>query len=489
MAREPGCDDDLDDLDDIEVPPDDGLVSLGSILDGVENDWTEARELAAMRSRERIRSPAYVIDAERSLVGAALLSPDTVLAATEETGLRSEDFYHDKLRELWRVILILHDAKEPISVLTVVDELQRRNILGELGGPQVVSQLEAHAIVGAIPFARANAKMIISKARLRSIARAASTALERCHLGDNAATVAEDLLGALNAVSVSRVGGTGTDLSAVTRTVLDSLPAFGGKPSGMSIGFRDVDYYFRPGPGDLIIIAARPSMGKTAFALDGARSLAIDRGHPIMFFSLEMTAEQLVHRLLAGHSGVEIKKKNMNAQESSTVVGAAGDIAAAPIIIDETPAISIGEIKARARQQQRRRALAGVFVDYIQLVTPSRSSDNRSTEVGEITSGLKALARELRCPVFALSQLNRSVELRADRRPVMSDLRESGSIEQDADVVTFLYRDEYYSKDRCPAEKRGIAELVISKNRNGPTGVVHLRFNQNLPRFDSLARP
>jgi replicative DNA helicase len=264
------------------------------------------------------------------------------------------------------------------------------------------------------------------------------------------------------------------------------LPVFGGMPKGISVGFIDIDHYFKPGPGDLIIVAARPSMGKTAFVLDVARNFAVKNDQAVMIFSLEMTAEQLVGRMISAQSGVESKKKRLTSTETMRVTKSSGDISASPLYIDETPAISIGEIKARARSLARKVPISLIIVDYIQLVTPTRQSDNRSTEVGEISAGLKAIAREINCPVIALSQLNRAVEQRNDRRPLMSDLRESGSIEQDADVVSFLYREEYYAKDRTPSELVGVAEFIIGKNRNGPTGSVRLSFNSSLPRFGNL---
>lgn len=484
--RQPGDDDAVDDgfIDDEEE-----LVPLGEALTKFDSGREKVRSGAVKSFDSYVSSPSYVADAEKQLVAAALADPEFTIAECESAGLRVDDLYVERYRVIWGCLLSMHLKKKQITTITLVDELNRTAKLDDVGGATFVSTLSTPGAVSWLPFVKTNADLIVEKARLRSIMRSCGSALERCGIGDKSSSIVDEVLTSLSGVAANRSSDTIADLSKVTRAVIGSMPAFGGKPAGVDTGFPDVDYFVRPAPGDLIIVAARPAMGKTAWVLDLVRSFSVRRKMPAMIFSLEMSAEQLVARMVSAQSGIEPRKMSLTQSESGKIMSAASEITSAPLFIDETPAISIGEIKSRARTVARRTPLSLIAVDYIQLVTPSRVSDNRATDVGEISAGLKAIGRELRCPVVALSQLNRSVEARNDRRPVMSDLRESGSIEQDADVVAFLYREEYYAKDRCPIDLQGVAEFIVSKNRNGPTGTAKLHFNPNLPRFDSLARP
>lgn len=460
-------------------------ISFQDYLREEEASETKISETIRLLAARESKSPPHALQAERMMIGAALIDPIRTLENAESAGLRAEDFYDVAHRRIWGAILGLAQRKDQVTTITVADYLLASNQLDAVGGQTSLSRIESSAI-GAVATTESNARLLVGKSATRGMMEALSYSLQRCRLGHDADDVADEL--ARHMATVSRTRSTSfADNAAVLRSVIDSLPANGGVTQGISCGFHDVDKLFRMSPGDLIIVAARPSMGKTAWLLDVIRHTAIRRNGACLFFSLEMTAEQVAHRLLAAQSGVEIRKPSFTTQEEIDIAGAQGKIGSANLMIDETPSISIGEIKAKARHAAKRQRIDLIAVDYLQLVTPSNARDNRATEVGEISAGLKAIGRELRCPVVCLSQLNRAVETRNDRRPVMSDLRESGSIEQDADVVAFLYREEYYAREKCPLPKKGVADFIVSKNRNGPVGEVSLRFNAKLPRFDSLS--
>jgi replicative DNA helicase len=266
----------------------------------------------------------------------------------------------------------------------------------------------------------------------------------------------------------------------------------GTETGGLTTGFEELDRMSQGGmkPGDMFVVAARPSMGKTAFTLNVSSHVATKLRKPVMFFSLEMGAEQLVQRLLGAEARIDLsnlRRGIVKDAEWAMLAEASGRLSDAALFIDETPSISVTEMRNKCRRQAHETGLSLVVVDYLQLMT-GPPSDNKATEVGEISKGLKTLARELNIPVIALSQLNRGVESRTDKRPMMSDLRESGAIEQDADIIAFLDREEYYQKDMTPEDKLGIAEVIIAKHRNGPVGSVELRFFNNIPRFENLER-
>jgi len=280
----------------------------------------------------------------------------------------------------------------------------------------------------------------------------------------------------------------------VQRATVQLEKAFNAKSqiTGIATGFRQLDYMTAGlQPGDLVIVAARPSMGKTAFTLNVASHVAVRLQKPVMFFSLEMGADQLVQRLLGAEARIDLsnlKKGIVADREWAQLAEASGRLSEATLFIDETPSISVTEMRNKCRRQMHETGLSMVIIDYLQLMTGPAGYDNKATEVGEISKGLKTLARELSIPVIALSQLNRGVESRTDKRPMMSDLRESGAIEQDADIIAFLYREEYYLKDKTPEDKLGIAEIIIAKHRNGPVGSLELRFFNSITRFENLDR-
>ena len=259
---------------------------------------------------------------------------------------------------------------------------------------------------------------------------------------------------------------------------------------GLKTGFRDLDTITNGlQAGELLIIAARPSMGKTAFTLNIAAHVAIREKAPVGFFSLEMGAEQLVQRLIGSEAGIDLSKLRkglMADKEMGNIAQVCGLISGSPLFIDETASLTVAEMRNKCRRMAHQHGVKLIMVDYLQLMNGPEGYDNKAAEVAEISKGLKSIARELKVPVIALSQLNRGVESRTDKRPMMSDLRESGAIEQDADVIAFLYREEYYMRDKTPSDQVGTAEVIIAKNRNGPTGVFHLKFFSNQTRFSDL---
>ncbi len=262
--------------------------------------------------------------------------------------------------------------------------------------------------------------------------------------------------------------------------------------TGIASGFSDLDRLtagFQP--GELIVIAARPSMGKTAFTLNIAAHVGIEEKMPVAFFSLEMGAEQLFNRLIGAYAEIDLSRLRsgfIQAEDYNRLTQAAGHLAEAPMFVDETPTLSIGDLRNKARRLVHQHGVKIIIIDYLQLMSAPHRFENKAVEVGEISKGLKSIARELSIPVIALSQLNRGVESRTDKRPMMSDLRESGAIEQDADVIAFLYREEYYLREKTPEDRKNTAEVIIGKNRNGPTGQLLLRFDNKYTKFSNLAQ-
>ena len=463
------------------------MVSLGSFVSAFDSERKLAEEVVIDDAKNQAlkKQPLYVTDAERVIIASVLIDAEQAMNTLEDIGVRPSDFYVKKHETIFRAMMKLREEKSHIDAITIADALNRMAKLEEIGGAVTLSRIEA-----TIPTAAAvasNARMVIDKARLRTVTRLSTEAIERAQLGYNPVDVMDKMQEDLEEAVRHRGGNDFVDLSSATSSALSKLPSMGGKVQGISTGFPDVDHMFRMCPGDLIIVAGRPSMGKTQFVLDMLRETTVIKGEAAALFSLEMTDEQILTRLIGSKSGINLKQQNMPAHEMSEVTGAAAQISDAPIYIDDSPTVSIGDIRSRARHAHRRQPLSLVVVDYLQLIDIPEPTGNSSQDIGRISKGLKQLARELRCAVVALSQLNRGVESRSDRRPVMSDLRESGNLEQDADVVAFLYREEYYAKDRTPDDMRGVAEVIVSKNRAGPTGSAKMRFDTNIPRFTSLA--
>ncbi len=430
--------------------------------------------------------PPHNLEAEESVLGALLLDRDAIIRVAST--LKPEDFYRGAHATVYRVILDLYNRREPPDLLTVTAELERRAELDNVGGIVALTDL-----VGRPPTAvhiEYYSQIVERTATLRRIIAAGTQIV---NIGYNELLdVDEALDGAQRAIhDVAQNRGT-RDFVSIAEVLesyfdkLDFIQQHRGEVVGVPTGFQDLDQLtggFQK--SDLIIMAARPGVGKTSMSL-GLAYNAAQHGRTIAIFNLEMPAEQLVQRLLAMETGIDshrLRLGHIDDDEWEAISRAFGKLSEMKIYIDDTPGIGIMELRSKARRLQAERGLDFVQVDYLQLMQGSRRGDNRVQEVSEISRGLKGLARELNVPVLSMAQLSRSVESRASHIPMLSDLRESGSIEQDADMVMFIYREELYDPE---TEKKGIAELHIAKHRNGPTGVVNLRFFEKTTRFADL---
>lgn len=432
-------------------------------------------------------------DAEKYILSAALIDPNAFEYAIQE-GIKASDFFFPTFAKIYSICQELYEKGEKISSITIQELAQKRDyglepfkpVLLELElNYQLVSHIEGY--VNAV-----KEKSILRK--LISTSREISnSAFKQDKQVSDILDEAEKSILAIREDSSRREI---QPLSVVLQNVINKYKLLaernGEQETGIGSGFKDLDNLtagFQP--GELIIVAARPSMGKTAFTLNIATHVAANSKKPVGFFSLEMGTEQLVHRILCSTSGFDLgklRKGDFSSEDFSQIVTASAQLGTAPLYIDDAPSLSIGEMRNKCRRLHRQYGLQLVIVDYLQLMHGPPGYDNKVIEIGEISRGLKSIARELNIPVIALSQLNRGVESRTDKRPMMSDLRESGAIEQDADVIAFLYREEYYLRDKTPEDKLGIAEVIISKNRNGPTGSVELKFFSNTSRFVDLDR-
>jgi replicative DNA helicase len=434
--------------------------------------------------------PPHDLDAERAVIGAMLVSEGA--ASLVPDIVSRGDFYSETHRIIYDAMTTLAASGTPVDRLTVSDELSRIGEFEKVGGKGYFLSL-----VESMPTA-ANAtryaRMVKDKALLRDLAETAD-AIGRSarEPEDAAARVLEDAEEAIYGLSHTGATSGFQGLTVLAPNVLEDIQDLyerGNKVTGLPTGFRDVDSMTGGShPGDLDILAARPAMGKTAFALDVIRHVA-HLGQPVAVFSLEMSKEQLVQRLVSAESGIPLRDiRNGDVKgEWSDLVAAIGTVSKLPIDIDDSAGISVSQMRSRLRRLYARlKSSPGlVVVDYLQLVTPGRleRQANRNEQVAGISRALKILARDFSVPVLCLSQLSRACEQRADKRPMLSDLRDSGAIENDADRVSFLYRDEYYNDD---SEKEGIADLIISKHRNGGLGTVELAFQKEFPRFMSYA--
>jgi replicative DNA helicase len=432
------------------------------------------------------RLPPQNVEAEQSVLGAIILDNESLPKAIEI--LSTDDFYRETHRRLYGAILSLFEKNEPIDIVTLTDYLRRTNELESIGGLSYLSSLASGVPTSAN--IKYHAKIVREKALLRSLIQTATHIASRVYedsldadeMVDYAEKMIFDIADKRTKTSFSSLKDVIKDTFKMIEHLYDKKEAITGVPSG----FKDIDELtsgFQS--GDLIIIGGRPGMGKTAFALNIAQHVGIDLKEPVAVFSLEMSKEQLALRMLCAESMVDssrVRKGFISKQDWPRLTNAAGRLAESPIFIDDSSAITVLEVRAKARRlKMERGALSLVVVDYLQLMRSRGNFERREQEISEISRSLKALAKELRVPVVALSQLNRGVESRGDRRPTLADLRESGAIEQDADVIVFLYRDEIYNKNN-PSNK-GKAEVIIAKQRNGPTGVVNLTYLADSTRF------
>ncbi|MBR4168433.1 MAG: replicative DNA helicase [Lachnospiraceae bacterium] len=427
--------------------------------------------------------------AEQSVIGSMLISNEAIVTASDI--LNKDDFYGKQYGILFQAITELYNTGKTIDIVTLKNRLQ------EMGAPEEISTEDVlREVTVAVPSSsgiKDYARIVKDKAILRKLIRVAESIENEGYAQHDSL---EQILDNTEKMVFDIVQHRTTeDFTPIDQVAIDALEKINiasqtkGYVTGIATGFTDIDYKMAGlQPSDLILIAARPSMGKTAFVLNIIQHICFKQEQSVAMFSLEMSKEQLFNRLLAQESRVNsqaIRTGNMNAREWDSIVEGAGIIGKSKLIIDDTPGISIGELKSKCRKYKMEHDIKAVFIDYLQLMSGSGRSDSRVQEISEISRSLKALARELHVPVVALSQLSRAVEKRDDHRPVLSDLRESGAIEQDADVVMFLYRESYYNKD---SENKNIAEVTIAKQRNGPIGSVELIWMEDYTKFANKAK-
>ncbi len=434
--------------------------------------------------------PPQNVEAEQSVLGSLLLDKDAVIKIGDL--LVAEDFYRDDHRSIYQAMLKLFEKRMPIDIITVSEELEKANQFESIGGATYLTTL-----VNSVPTASHvvhYAEIVQQKATLRRLIAASQKITELGFNEDGEISQvldrAEQSLFSVSQKYLKQNFIPIKDILADSFERIDELHKNKGVLRGVPTGFRDLDNLLSGlQDSDLVIIAARPSMGKTAIVTNIAAHAAIKEKRAVGFFALEMSREQLADRLISLESGVDswkIRTGNLSDEDFPKIGYAMGTLAEAPLYIDDSPSLNIMEIRSKCRRLQMEHGLDLVIVDYLQLMEGrSRNSDNRVQEISEISRSLKTLAREINVPVIALSQLSRAVEARPDKRPMLSDLRESGSIEQDADVVMFIYRDDYYHKD---SERKGITELLVRKHRNGPIGDVELFFVPEQTRFRTVER-
>jgi len=438
-------------------------------------------------SNQESRVPPHSVEAEEALLGGILLDNEAINVAVER--VRPEDFYRAANRAIFSAMMALADKREPIDIVTLSNQLRGMGLLEESGGLEQLSRLSSSAPSAAnvAYYARVVKEMSIRRRVIHEASEIISQAFQlEGEVEDFLDSTEQRILGVADfriSPSFFRVSELVQDSIKLVERLYDQKEPVTGVPSGfdkldlLTAGFQ---------PSDLIIIAARPSMGKTSLALCISAYVGIHCRRPVAIFSMEMSKEQIVLRMLCSEARVDnskVRTGHLGERDFPKLVDSASKLAESAIFIDDTPAIPIAELRAKARRLHREVGLALIVVDYLQLMRSPAYSQSREQEISDISRSLKSLAKELNVPVIALSQLNRMVETRTDKRPVMSDLRESGAIEQDADIIMFVYRDEVYNPD---SPDKGVAELIISKQRTGPTGVVRLAFAPEFTRFDRL---
>ncbi|MDI3256678.1 MAG: replicative DNA helicase [Kyrpidia sp.] len=435
------------------------------------------------------RVPPQSLEAEQAVLGAALLDAAAFHAASER--LTPEDFYRSAHQKIFRAMMDVAAGGDPVDLVTVTARLQTVGQLDEAGGASYLAEL-AH-IVPTTANIEYYVDLVHDKSVLRQLIRAASQiAAKGYETADDVAEVLDEAERRIFEITQSRVIRGFTPIRDILEQAferIEYLYAHKGHVTGIPSGFPDLD---RMTSGfqksDLIIVAARPSVGKTAFALNIAQNVGVRYGVPVAILSLEMSKEQLVQRMLCAEANLDAHKLRtgfLEEQDWPKLTMAVANLSEAPIYIDDTPGITLAEMRSKCRRLKAERGLGLVVVDYLQLMQGRGRADNRQQEISEISRGLKALARELEAPVIALSQLSRSVEQRQDKRPMLSDIRESGSIEQDADLVAFLYREDYYNPE---TDRKNVVEVIVAKQRNGPTGKVEMVFLKNFNKFVNLER-
>ena len=449
------------------------------------------------------RIPPQSIDAEQAVLGAVLIENEAINIVSEF--IAANDFYREAHRVIFSIMMNLYHEHEPIDLITIVDALKKEDKLESVGGIAYITSL-ANSVATAANV-KYHAKIVSEKSVLRKLINVSTEIAGKAYEGSD--EVEDQLDNAEKRILEIASNKTTSDYTAVGDMLFDAanhlaqLAENKGQVTGLSTGFVDLDKLTSGlQPSDFIILAARPSMGKTAFSLNLVQNVALrshkkikerkDKPYTVAFFSLEMSKEQLLHRMLCAEAQIDsqrLRNGELSEEDWGKVWDACNRMADAKIIINDTPGITALEMRSVARRIKAEYDLDLIVVDYLQLMQGSgksqRSGDNRQTEVSEISRSLKALARELKVPVIALSQLSRSVEARQVKRPMLSDLRESGSLEQDADIVAFLYREDYYNKE---TENQNITELIIAKHRNGPVDTVNLFFHKQFTKFVGFSK-
>jgi len=439
------------------------------------------------------RVPPHNIEAEESLLGAMMLSRDAIAAASEAR-VSTGDFYKPAHAHVYEAIIALYGEGEPVDPVTVAEALRRADLLDTTGGKATLLRIQANTPASANASHYATIVTELSLLR-RLIAVAGDIAESAYGVPEDVTLMLDRAEAAVFDVAERRVADSLVDIGQSLQNTLDQLESLYGRDSditGLPTGYTEVDELLLGlQPSNLVVVAARPGAGKTSFALGAAANVAMAARRPVLFFSMEMGNLELTKRLLAGEAKIEARKLwtgNIPEGDWTRIVNAVGRLAEAPLFIDDNPHCTVMEMRAKARRARAAHGDLGlIVVDYLQLMSsphPTRA-DNRQVEIAEMSRGLKILARELECPVVALSQLNRQLEYRQDKRPMLADLRESGSIEQDADVVMFIYRDELYNPE---SDQRGTAEIIVAKHRNGPTGLARLAFLDHRAKFTNMAR-
>lgn len=432
----------------------------------------------------------HSIEAEQSVIGAMIMDGEAIMVASEI--ICGDDFYNRQYGVVFDSMTELSDEGKPVDLVTLQDRLREKDVPPEVSSLEFIGNL-----VTSVPTSaniKYYANIVAEKSTLRKLIRLNEEIANTCYVGkESLEAILEDTEKRVFDLVQRRNTGEFVPIRQIVMNAMDQIEKASkndGNVTGIATGFIDLDYKTAGmQPADLILIAARPSMGKTAFVLNIAEYAAFKLNHTVAIFSLEMSKEQLVNRLFAMESRVDSQKLrtgNLSDMDWEKLIESAGVIGKSNLIIDDTPGINIPTMRSKCRKYKLEHDLKLIIIDYLQLMSGSgRGSDSRQQEISDISRSLKALARELKVPVVALSQLSRAVEQRPDHRPMLSDLRESGAIEQDADVVMFIYRDDYYNKD---TDRKGISEIIIAKQRNGPIGTVELAWLPDFTKFANLQK-
>ncbi len=432
----------------------------------------------------------HSVEAEQSVIGSMIMDREAIVVASEI--ISGEDFYNKQYGILFETMIELNEQGSPVDLVTLQNRLKEKDVPPEVSSLEFVGDL-----IRAVPTSaniKYYANIVAEKSTLRKLIRLNEEIANTCYAGkEDIEVILEDTEKRVFQLVQKRNTGDFVPIRQVVMNAMDKIETSAknkGSVTGIPTGFTDLDYRTAGmQPSDLVLIAARPSMGKTAFVLNIAEHVAFKQNLPVVIFSLEMSKEQLVNRMFSLESSVDAQKLRtgqLNDQEWERLIESAGVIGRSKLVIDDTPGISISELRSKCRKLKLEHGLSMIIIDYLQLMSGSGRSDSRQQEISDISRSLKSVARELSVPVLALSQLSRAVEQRPDHRPMLSDLRESGAIEQDADVVMFIYRDDYYNHD---TEKKGVSEIIIAKQRNGPIGTVELAWLPEYTKFANLERP